>query len=259
MNKSLFILLLLSAALLPAAPSLAQKSTSAPNAPKLRPPPARSAWVVTYKSDKPKERPAAPSQSGDGIMVGEAAFVASAEVTRRQYTIDGKLAKSVTRYSDGKTITGYIIDMFGIRERTDDPDDLVLDDLASPYFAASDFRTHFPGLQWVRPEYYKGVVEIENVPYHYFAEGLAPAAATAPGSEFDPPDFFNSAGAQGREAWITGNGLPHQSREGQITATYTFKPADEIEPIKVPEKFLAVARAFFDSLSRKDPAYSGNR
>ena len=259
MNKSLCIVLLLSAALLPAATALAQTGAPAPNPPKLRPPPARSAWAISYKSDKPQDRPAAPTTSGDGMMVKEATFVAPAEVTRRQYTIDGKLGKSVTRYSDGKTITGYIIDMIGIRERTDDPDDLVLDQLSSPYFASHDFRTHFPGLQWVRPEYYKGVAEIENVPYHYFAEGPPSTAATATKSEFDAPNLSDFSGGQGREAWITAEGFPRQTKEGHVTATYTFKPADEIDPIKVPEKFLAVVRALFDSLSRKDPAYSGNQ
>ncbi|MCX6970670.1 MAG: hypothetical protein NTV93_11060 [Verrucomicrobia bacterium] len=256
MNKNLLItLLLIPACLLPAG-AVAQTSQVPPKPPKLQSPPKRGAWVITYKNDKPKQSPAPPARSGDGMMVNPAAFAPAAEVKSRQYTVDGKLAKSVTLYSDGKTITGYIIDMIGVRERTDDPKDLVLDHLSSPYLAGADFRTHFPGLEWVRPENYKGVVEIGEVRYHYFAEGPAPSAPPSTTSVFSAPDFSSLPGAGGREAWITEDGFPRQTRDGSVTATYAFKPADAIGTIDVPESFRAAVQAFLDSLSPKDPAYS---
>ena len=260
MIRSINIVLLFGAALLATADVLAQVNVVASNPPKLRPPPTRGAWVISYKSDKPEKASAPSMESGNGMMVSAAAFAPSEEVTSRQYTVDGKLAKSVTRYSGGKTVTGYIIDMVGVRERADDPDDLVLDQLSSSYFAGSDFRTHFPGLEWVRPEHYKGVVELEKVRYHYFAEGSPPpAAASSVKSIFDRPDLSDFSGGAGREALLTDEGWPRQTKEGGVIATYTFKSADAIEPISVPEKFHAVVQAFFDSLSPKDPAYSGNQ
>jgi len=256
MNKNLLItLLLIPACLLPAG-AVAQTSQVPPKPPKLQSPPRRGAWVITYKNDKPKQSPSPPARSGDGIMVNAAAFAPAAEVKSRQYTVDGKLAKSVTLYSDGKTIIGYIIDMIGVRESTDDPKDLVLEHLSSPYLAGADFRTHFSGLEWVRPENYKGVFEIGEVRCHYFAQGPTSSALPSTTSVFSVPDFSSHSGAGGREAWITEDGFPLQTRDGSITATYTFKPADAIGTIDVSERYRAAVQAFLDSLSPKDPAYS---
>ncbi|MCX6846133.1 MAG: hypothetical protein NTU84_06165 [Verrucomicrobia bacterium] len=259
MNKSLLIgLLLVPLCLLPAS-AFAQNSPVQSTAPKLRKPPTRGAWVITYKSDKPKEAPTPSTGSEGGVMVNTAASASADEVKSRHYTVDGKLAKCVTHYSKGKTITGYIMNMIGIRERPDDPKDLVLDHLSSPYLVGSDFRTHFVGLEWVRPENYKGVVVIGEVRCHYFAEGPPPKALPSTTSIFSATDFSSLPGTGNREAWVTEDGLPRQTKEGAVTATYTFKSPDAVGTIDVPDKFRAVLQAYLDSLSPKDPAYSGNR
>jgi hypothetical protein len=104
------------------------------------------------------------------------------------------------------------------------------------------------------------VVELEKVRYYYFAEGSPPpAAASSVKSTFDKPGLSDFSGGAVREAWLTDEGWPRQTKEGGVIATYTFKSADAIEPITVPEKFHALVQAFLDALSRKDPAYSGNQ
>jgi hypothetical protein len=245
----------LAAAVLLVLPAAAQ---TPPAPPALRPPPERGAWTISYKNDKPKQSAAPPARSGDAFMVNPAAFAPAAEVKSRQYTINGKLAKSLTLFSDGKTLTVYIVGMFGIRERAEDPKDLVLDHLSSPFFAGSDFRTHFPGLEWVRPEKYKGVVKLGDLRCHYFAEGAPPAQPLSNMSVFSVPNRSNLSGTGGREAWFTEDGFPRQTKEGSLTATYTFKSADDVGPIDVPERFIAEARRYIESLSPKEPGYSAN-
>jgi hypothetical protein len=240
----------LAAAALFALPAAAQ---TPPAPPALRPPPERGAWTVSYKSVKPARQP--DRASPDDVMVDASA--ATAEVKRRDFTVNGQIAKCVTHYTDGKTVTAYVFGLLGVMENPGDPKDLVVSDFSSPWMAGGDFRTRYPGLEWVRPQHYKGTAMLGKVLCHYFAEGKAPPPAPGKDQDImpDPEDFAIG----GREAWLTADGRPLQSKDASATSTYSFKPADADAAIEVPERFKNKARRYIKALSPLEAELSGKR
>ena len=47
------------------------------------------------------------------------------------------------------------------------------------------------------------------------------------------------------------DGRPLAYKDRNITATFTHKPADSVPPVEVPERFLAKAKRYLDSLAPK--------
>lgn len=238
MNPLAICLLALVGIVIISHPSVAQQ----PSSPVLPPPPPRAAWEISYKNEQSR-KPAPQSQSA--LIVPSQT---TAEIKSCDYTLDGELGKSVTRYNDGKSVTVYTMGSVGVGENPQDPKDLVITDFSSPWMAQGEFRKRYPGLDWVRPGIYKGVVEYRGAPCHYFVEGNAPqeASVAAPVEALVNPQAIHE---QGRQAWFGMDGRPVAYMDRSSTATFTFKPEDSVPSIEVPERFFSVAQRYLDSLT----------
>ncbi len=228
----------------------------AQTAPTLASPPARSAWVVKYKYDSPAQKKA-PATFVNGMSAPMATL---SQVKSREFTINDKIARSVTRYDDGKTVTAYILGGIGVRENPLETTDLIVDQLSSALMAQSDFRRSYPGLEWVLPSHYKGIVEYKGNPCHYFQKVPTPSPAdkiakqesedinsimSSDRAMSDPTLFSQGEG----EAWIAADGRPVAAKVGAVTSTFTHAATEAVETITPPERFVAKAQAYFDSLN----------
>lgn len=233
----------------------AQQKSAAPT---LASPPTKGSWTITYKDktekDKTEKKPK-PLAASESMNVLESQT--SAKVTKQVFSVDGERAKCVTHYSDGKTVSAIIFGSLGIIENPDDPGDLYVENYSVDYFSGGNFRNRFIGLEWVRPESYKGTVELDDVICHYFKEtGNSAASLGGTRSVTAPQNAYINGG---REAWLLGNGLPVQVKDRGILQKYTFRPPGEVAAIDVPPRFLEKARRYLASMNPKEEAYSGNR
>jgi hypothetical protein len=244
MNRRLFTALPLAAACLLPAEAAAQ--TGPP--PALKPPPERAAWTVRYKTEKEKEKPK-PAAATDDVMVDISS--AAPEIRKVEYATNGKVGRRVTYFSDRTTITAFVLDSIGVHENPADPKDIVISDFSSPWMAGGDFLRRYPGLEWVKPQFYRGVVKLDEIPCHHFVEGEAPPASPSGADDVMPVDP-SALSVGGREAWITGDGRPLAAKNGNVTTTFTFKPADEVPVIEIPERFRAKAQRYFESFAPKN-------
>jgi len=242
-------------------------SAMSQQAPAIAAPAPQSAWVVSYKSDKqPEKKAAADPTSGMVASSGN-----SWELKSREYTLNGKVARSVTRYTDGKTVTAFALSGIGVQENPTDTTDLIVDNFSSPWMVQGDFRRSYPGLAWILPAYYKGIVDYKGTLCHYFAEDVAPPAPTvnadvavAAKVDIKPNlDMSKNSGMAnptkmskgGGEAWIAVADMrPVATKTGELTATFSHTPTDSVETITVPERFLAKAQAYLDSLNPEAPS-----
>jgi hypothetical protein len=215
-----------------------------PSPPTLPPPPSRAAWEVSYKKNAP---PRKPSKKDQAELVPQNV---PAEIKSRDYTVNGELGRAVTRYSDGKSVTMYAIDQLVAFENPQDTNDIVIASFSALWIAQEEFRKQYPGLDWVVPSLYKGKVEINGTSYHYFAEEEAAPAAPAPGAATsETPTAPQPISPTGRQAWFGMDGRPASYKDRIGTATFTFKSADEIPSIEVPQRFRAVIQRYMDSLA----------
>jgi len=241
MNRSLLTALLLAAACLAPAGGAAQ--TGQP--PTLQRPPERGAWTVRYENEKEPAKPK-PAASTDDVMADPAA--AAPEIRKVEYTTNGKVGRRVTYYSDRTTITAFILDSIGVEQNPASPKQIVVSDSAGMSFAGGDFRRRYPGLEWVKPQFYRGVVTLDEIPCHHFAEGEPPPAPPPDADDVMVVDPSETR-SRGREAWIAGDGRPLAAKDGNVTTTFTFKAADEVPDIEVPERFRAKVLRYLESLS----------
>jgi hypothetical protein len=244
MNRRLFTALPLAAACLLPAEAAAQ--TGPP--PALKPPPERGAWTVRYKTEKEKEKPK-PAAATDDVMVDVSA--AAPEIRKVEYVTNGKVARRVTYYSDRTTITAFILDSLGVEENPANPKQLVIGDFNSPWMAGGDFLRRYPGLEWVKPQFYRGVVKLDEIPCHHFVEGEARPAPPSDADDVMPVDPSEMR-LGGREAWITADGRPLATKHGNVSTTFTFKPADEVPVIEIPERFRAKVQRYLEALAPKN-------
>lgn len=241
MNKNLLFALLV----LPiGAPAQTSSPTSRP--PALQPPANPSAWTVQYQDEKDESS----NQRREPGAEAEARSAASTipKITKIEFAIKGKVARSIATYSDGTTRTSFVFDSIGVQENPGDPTDIIINDFSSPWMTGGDFLRRYPGLEWVRPKFYRGVVQLGEVACHHFAED-APAAP-APASDDDAMMPLPSEMLVGnREAWISMDGRPLATKQGTEIATYTYRPTGQVPTIEIPERFRAKATAFMNSLA----------
>lgn len=243
MNKSLLIALLL----LPVVSS-AQTSQPAPQPPALRPPANPSAWTVQYKSEADK-KPKQTADAEDGAAIESAETApATPKIKKVEFVINGKIGRSIATYSDGTTRTAFVFGSLGVEENPSDPKDLVINDFSSPQMVGGDFMRRYPGLEWVKPKFYRGVVEFGDTQCHHFAEEV-PAQSSPSSREGEMTILPSEMLVGNREAWIAKNGRPLATRQGTETASYTYLPTNEVPVINIPDRFRAKATAFVNSLA----------
>ncbi len=51
--------------------------------------------------------------------------------------------------------------------------------------------------------------------------------------------------------WMTGDGRPLAAKQGDVTTTFTFKSADEVPVIEIPERFRAKVQRHLEALAPK--------
>lgn len=224
--------------------------------PALQPPPTPGGWTVRYKDQAPKSRPQSAELGTGGEMVTEAAPVATIE--RADYTVDGNMGKCVLHYSDGGKAMAIVVNGISVQQNPFNPDDLVISNFSTFGASGTDFTREYPGLAWILPEFYKGIVELGEMTCHYFAEGEAPPQPKRSADDvmLGPDDVTTPLG--GREAWLDAAGRPVQTKEGTVIATYKFHPASQVGPIEIPAKFKAKFLAYMEGLRPKEAAFSGN-
>lgn len=245
MSKGLPITLTFVLACLPLAGALAQSKP-----PALKPPPERGAWTVQYKNEKKPEKPKPPAANND-VMVDPSTSASAREIQKIEFATNGKVARSVTYYSDRTAITAFVLDSIGVEENPANPKDIVISDFTSPWMAGGDFLRRYPGLEWVKAQFYRGVVKLDEIPCHYFVEGEAAPAPPKAADHVMPVDPSEMR-VGGREAWITADGRPLAAKNGNVTTTYTFKPADEVPVIEIPERFGAKVQRYMEGLAPKN-------
>lgn len=241
MNRILVIALLL----LPAAVS-AQTTPPASSPPALRPPPNPGVWTIHYKVEKAQQKNESEAESD---TVGGDPVSRTPKIKQIEFAINGKIARSIATYTDGTTRTAFVFDSIGVQENPADPKDLVINDLSSPWMAGGDFLRRYPGLEWIKPKFYRGVVKLGETDCHYFAEDAPPPPPPTSGDAQDlmipSADLFLG----NRQAWISNDGHPLATKIGTETATYTYLPANEVPVIQIPEAFRAKATEFLNSLA----------
>jgi len=213
--------------------------------PELKPPPERAAWTVRYKDEKEAQKPAEASDDMLADPAGDAP-----QIRKIEYAINGKVGRRVTYYSNRTTKTAFVLDSLGVQEHSQDPKYLVINDLTLPWMAREDFRRRYPGLEWVKPQFYRGVVTLDEISCHHFVE--PPPPQPPPPSEGAENEMLVSdveIWTGGRMAWIGLDGRPLAAKEGTITSTFVFKPADEVPVIEIPERFRAKVLRYLESLS----------
>ncbi len=150
--------------------------------------------------------------------------------------VSGPIGKCVTHYGDGRTATAYIIDSIGVEENSRNPQDLIINDFSSP--GRTEFLKSYPALTWVRAKHYRGVVEFQGVPCHYFFEGNV-TETEIPGSE----------SSLGREAWFGMDLRPVACKERDLLAMFVFRSSDFPVSLEIPEQVRAKVRHYLASLA----------
>lgn len=242
-------------------------SAMSQQAPAIPAPAPQSAWVVSYKSDKKPDQKATADPASGLVAVVTTPW----EMESQKFTLNGKFARSVTRYTDGKTVTAYALGGIGVQENAMETTDLVVSNFSSPWMAQDDFRRSYPGLAWILPAHYKGIVDYKGTLCHYFAEDVAPPIPPVKADENlaltdkEKADLYMKQGStmlnptkmfkEGGEAWIAVADMrPVATKTGELTATFSHTPTDSVETITVPERFLAKAQAYLDSLNPEAPS-----
>jgi len=230
----------------------------AQTAPKLASPLPRSAWVVEYKYDSPTSKNV-PTTVAKGM---EVPAQAPAQVKSREFTLNDNVARSITRYTDGKTVTAYMLNGICVRENPLETTDLILEELSAGWMVQSNFRRSYLGVDWVTPANYKGIVEYKGAPCHYFqkvstSSGSEPAQKNGSenmniimnsGRAMNEPSLFDQREG---EIWIAADGRPVTAKVGNVTSTFTHVRAEAVETITVPARFVAKVQAYAESLNPK--------
>jgi len=228
--------LTLAAGMLATSPSANAQTAPAPQLP---PPPSHGEWVINYKRETARNP---DPKSEDGLLDPSQV---TGRIEKRDYTVNGELGRCITHYSDGKTVAMYIVGRIGVEENPQDPTDLILDNFSFPLMDAEEFLKHYPGLEWVRPELYKGTVSFHDIPCHFFAEEASPLPEISATPLLNPP----SDPACGRQAWFGMDGRPLAYKDRDLTATFTFKAPDAVSSILLPERFRAKFQRYFEASS----------
>ena len=247
MSKSNLIAQLMVPACLLAAGAFAQTNPPASNPPEVKRPPARGAWTITYQNEKEKEISKPPTEA-EGGMVNLASV--APKIKKCDYTSNGNIGRCVTVFSNGTTVTAFVLGSIGVLENPSNPKDLVVSDFTSPWMAGGDFLRSYTGIEWVRPQFYRGVVKLGDTLCHLFVEDPPPPppapSTNAAGAMADPSILIRVGG---RKAWIADDGRPLATKIGTVTATYSHKSADAVPDIQIPDQIRAKARAYLNSMA----------
>lgn len=230
-------------------------------APAVRLEPGKAAhWSIRVRTEKPEEEKGESpggegAEEGGGIAVDGGADAEKPKVTRSEYLVTGNTGRAVTKGDDEKRVEIYMFRhqndtlLFTWSKSARRVVPYLLDQYVGPEMR---FSRRYPGIDWVRPSDYRGVVEFGGRKCHYYS--MAPnvpdpkvRAARADALAYDP-----RLATATREAWFDlDTGLPVSFRDGDSKGSYRHYDAPA-EALELPEAYAAALRYYYGAGARPD-------
>ncbi len=211
-----------------------------PTAPRilLSPPAGEVKWTIDYSYERSRGSIIEEKQED---LASEAIELADLNRPEKiDFLIKDPISTMTTRYEEGARDEGYFFDDYEFRTSRRSAEVLVFDLNSYPQVEQL-FRSRFPGVHWVTPDFFVKMEEAHGEPCAYFRDETP---ATPDPEVMD--EILDSSKHDVREAWFSArSGLPVAFKSGETTGRFTFEPARAAEisvPSKIREKISEFAR-----------------
>jgi hypothetical protein len=226
--------------LLPLVGALAQDSSS----PRVPTPGTEAHWTIryTYPDTPPAGGAGAAEESSDPML--------ELRAQASDYVVTGNIARHELTLQNGTKQTIYIVEHYKLTFDAELKKVLITDlDRVDSELPEQLFQRQFPGLEWLKPEFYNGVVNAFGQQCLYF---LYRPPEVVPESETPSDDVAKlsdqaaqrlSRSLRSQEAWISlDTGLPIAYRNNGIVGRYAFQ-AKPSSKVVLPSEYVAALKA----------------
>jgi hypothetical protein len=238
-------------------PSSPSNATATPKI-VLAPPSGESAWTVTYKYELNRE--AYLNTHKADIEANLITTAALARPVKVSYVVKNPVSHRLVQFEGDLKEEGYQMMDTEFQIVPNQPGVYTVN-LANYPTPEQLFRKKFPGVHWVKPKLFVGIVTAYGQQCAYFRSApISKPNADTPDTNAEKADF-DKGEYTSREAWFnTQTGLPIAYKEGSTTCEYKFEAPPQGNISVPPEVRAAVAKmAAYDAYKKKQAATFGKR